>query len=176
MMFIEEAQFERIVRLLEEYEKNQQHISRRISRQLYQCQCTDRRESRYDYGNRNIPWENQRYRVSPEDERYPDESCDDCIRTDELCSLIDWLVMDIVHLEEEVVKWRAALYPYLSPEDADNLKSDIFDNLAERHTDEEIYQLYLRVMNRKSDPMESDEHSETMKRLRDGRDEESIRF
>ncbi|MCQ2511632.1 MAG: hypothetical protein MJ116_14340 [Lachnospiraceae bacterium] len=175
-MFIEEAQFERIVRLLEEYEKNQQLLSRRISRQLYRCQRTDRYENRLAYSVRNIPWEKQGYHLLSGEERYPDDSCDECTQLEELCTLVDCLVNDIVLLEEEMVRWRAALYPYLSPEDADCLRSDIFDNLAERHTDEDTYQLYLRVMNRTTDPMESEDHLETMKRLRDNRDETSIRF
>lgn len=88
--------------------------------------------------------------------------------------LIDSLVKDILTLEEEMIRWRQALLKHLSPIDAQNLKSDIYDNLARRYYDNECYQTYIKLAYDGVDPMESDEHSQMLIRLRDGIDETSV--
>lgn len=88
--------------------------------------------------------------------------------------LIDALVQDILSLEEEMVRWRQALMRHLSPIDAQNLKSDIYDNLARRHYDNECYQTYIKLLYNGVDPMESKEHCQMLRRLRDGIDETSV--
>lgn len=88
--------------------------------------------------------------------------------------LIDSLVKDILILEEEMIRWRQALLRYLSPLDAQNLLSDIFDNLAQRHYDDKTYQTYLQLLHNGQDPMESEEHTQLLWRLRNGEDETSV--
>lgn len=88
--------------------------------------------------------------------------------------LIDSLVKDILTLEEEMIRWRQALLKHLSPIDAQNLKSDIYDNLARRYYDNECYQTYIKLAYDGADPMESDKHCQMLRRLRDGIDETSV--
>ena len=100
--------------------------------------------------------------------------CDNCKDLSDCYILIDSLVQDILTLEEEMVRWRQALLKHLSPLDAQNLLSDIFDNLARRNIDNEAYQKYIKLAGYKEDPMESDEHTERLWRLRNGTDETSV--
>jgi hypothetical protein len=99
------------------------------------------------------------------------EFCQDLV---ESYLLVDSLVQDILSLEEEMVRWRQALLRHLSPIDAQNLKSDIYDNLARRYYDNECYQDYIKRMHDGKDPMESEEHSLMLQRLKEGMDETSV--
>lgn len=99
------------------------------------------------------------------------EFCQDLV---ESYLLVDSLVQDILSLEEEMVRWRQALLRHLSPIDAQNLKSDIYDNLARRYYDNECYQDYIKRMHNGKDPMESEEHSLMLQRLKEGMDETSV--
>lgn len=106
-----------------------------------------------------------------------DESCyctEPCQDITDCYMLIDSLVKDILTLEEEMVRWRQALLKHLSPIDAQNLKSDIYDNLARRYYDNECYQTYIKLAYDGVDPMESDAHCQILKCLRDGIDETSV--
>lgn len=106
-----------------------------------------------------------------------DESCyctEPCQDITDCYMLIDSLVKDILTLEEEMVRWRQALLKHLSPIDAQNLKSDIYDNLARRYYDNECYQTYIKRAYDGVDPMESDAHCQRLRRLRDGSDETSV--
>ena len=100
--------------------------------------------------------------------------CDQCKDLSDCYILIDSLVQDILTLEEEMVRWRQALLKYLSPLDAQNLLSDIFDNLARRNIDSEAYQKYIKLAGYREDPMESEEHTELLWRLRNGTDETNV--
>lgn len=102
---------------------------------------------------------------------YCDGSCQELVDS---YLLIDSLVQDILSLEEEMVRWRQALMKHLSPVDAQNLQSDIYDNLACRHYDNECYQKYVNRLYHGVDPMESEEHFRMLRRLRDGMDETSV--
>lgn len=103
-----------------------------------------------------------------------EDNCTDCRELRDSYLLIDLLVEDILKLEEEMVRWRQALLRYLVPIDAQNLKSDIYDNLACRHSDNKSYQTYLKMLYNEQDPMESDEHCQMLQRLQEGTDETSI--
>ena len=98
----------------------------------------------------------------------------ECRELHECYSLIDSLVNDILTLEEEMVNWRHALIRHLDPVTGQNLQSDIFDYLAQRHTDNDTYQAYLDAFGMDEDPMESDEHTQKLWRLAHGTDEESV--
>jgi len=83
-------------------------------------------------------------------------------------------VKDINDLEEKVVRWRQALIKYLSPQEAEGLRSDIFSNLTGNYADDEAYQLYIERLYGGQDPMENDDHINRMIRLCDGTDETTI--
>lgn len=102
------------------------------------------------------------------------EDCNNCKELSGCYMLIDFLVQDILTLEEETVRWRQALLKHLSPADAQNLLADIFDNMARRNYDNEAYQKYISLLGYKEDPMESKEHTELLWRLRNGTDETNI--
>lgn len=113
--------------------------------------------------------------INPEEDAYSIlNDCEQCNELSDCYILIDSLVQDILTLEEEMVRWRQALLKYLSPLDAQNLLSDIFDNLARRNIDSEAYQKYIKLAGYKEDPMESAKHTELLWRLRNGTDETSI--
>ncbi|PXV88417.1 hypothetical protein C8E03_108144 [Lachnotalea glycerini] len=103
-----------------------------------------------------------------------DCSCNNCQDLIKSYLLIDSLVQDILGLEEEMVRWRQALLRHLPPIDAQNLKSDIYDNLARRYYDNKSYQSYLKRMYNGQDPMESKEHNQMLHRLKEGTDETSV--
>lgn len=107
------------------------------------------------------------------DEPFPSD-CEGCDSLFQCYSLIDSLVRDILTLEEEMVNWRHALVRHLDEADAQNLQSDIFDYLAQRHYDQPAYQAYLRIFRQGVDPMESDEHVKKLWRLANGTDEDSV--
>ena len=138
-------------------------------------------------GNRNHPYElikvqgaktmnnNKTSIINSEEDAYMLlNDCDQCNELSDCYILIDSLVQDILTLEEEMVRWRQALLKYLPPLDAQNLMSDIFDNLACRNIDSEAYQKSIKLAGYKEDPMESEEHTELLWRLRNGTDETSV--
>ena len=112
--------------------------------------------------------------INSEEDIYSSYDCENCNELADCYILIDSLVQDILTLEEEMVRWRQALLKYLPPLDAQNLLSDIFDNLACRNIDSEAYQKYIKLAGYKEDPMESEEHTELLWRLRNGTDETSV--
>lgn len=170
-MYIDERKFDRINRLLEQHDDQHIRSMKELRRQIMYCMSENHRDMRMK--ERSILWEAGR----PADRMdYECEDCDECDLTYDLCQLIDSLVSDIIHLEEETVKWREALLPYLSTEDADGLRSDIFSDLASRHTDENVYEVYMRNCGIKVDRMEASEHLNRMRMLKNGMAEDTVRF
>lgn len=170
-MYIDERNFRRIRRLLEQNDEQHFHSMKELRRQITYCLQENRSHERA--GRDVFPWE---HTVTAEPTTYGEDDCEDCMILYDLCQLIDSLVTDIIHLEEETVKWREALLVYLPPEDADGLRSDILSDLAGRHTNEDMYELYMRLCGIRQDRMESSEHSDRMWRLKNGIDEETVRF
>lgn len=170
-MYIEERKFDRIIRLIEQYDDQHIRSIKELRRQIMYCINDSERYLRPVQDH--FPWESDRLVRHPE---YECEDCDECTITYDLCQLIDCLVSDIIHLEEETVKWREALLQYLPPEDAEGLRSDIFSDLACRHTDEAAYELYLRTCGIKTDRLEGSEHHERMRMLKNGMADDTVRF
>lgn len=170
-MYIDEKKFNRICRLIEQHDDQHIRSVKELRRQIMYCVGENQRDTRRN-GN-PVPWESYRSESGME---YECEDCDECDLTYDLCQLIDSLVSDIIHLEEETVKWREALLPYLSTEDADGLRSDIFSDLAGRHTDETVYEVYMRTCGIKTDRLEASEHLSRMRMLKNGIAEDTVRF
>lgn len=150
------------LRLLEQYDEHHHRIWRELWKNLQHCQDAAPTPA-------VCLWDD-------DEELYGDCDCDDCTYVEDFCLLVHSLVKDIAHLEEETVRWRQALIKYLPKQWADGLKSDIFDNLAGRHGGDPAYEIYLRQMGLRQDPLETREHTEKMCRLRDGIDETTVFF
>ena len=160
-MDMEKRYIQHALRLLEQYDESHHRIWKELWKNLQRYQSV-------------IP--ESAVHLWEADGIYGDEDCDDCAYVDDLCRLVHSLVRDIIHLEEEVVRWRQALVKYLPKQWAQGLQSDIFDNLAARHGGDPAYEAYLRHLGLKQDPMETQEHTEKMCRLRDGIDETTVFF
>ena len=96
-----------------------------------------------------------------------------CQKLSDSYDLINSLVMDILILEEEMVKWRYSHIPLINPYSARKIQSNIFNHLAERHTNNNAYKAYLDYCHIE-DPMESDDHILKLWHLAHGTDEDSI--
>ena len=121
------------------------------------------------------------------DHIYDDPSiCDDCPGCLTFCRLqplpeeedffclIDALVQEINSLEAEVVRTRQVLTEYLPECWADGLRQDIFCNLSRCFSgDSELYDRYMSYYYDGIDPMDNNEKTALMLRLRDGIDETS---
>lgn len=75
----------------------------------------------------------------------------------EFCQLIEYLILDIQHLEVEVVKTRYQLSQYLPTSDGTALLSDILSDLGGRYNGHPAYESYLELYHDNLDPMESEE-------------------
>lgn len=75
----------------------------------------------------------------------------------EFCKLVDSLIMDIQHLEKEVVKLRYELSGYLSAPEREALQCDILRDLAGRYAGTAAYDTYIQLFYNNQDPMASDE-------------------
>ncbi len=96
-----------------------------------------------------------------------------CQKLSDSYDLIDSLVRDILILEEEMVKWRYPLIPYLKPDYSRRLQDTIFSHLAKRHTNDSAYKAYLDHFDI-MDPMESADHVLKLWRLAHGDDGDSM--
>lgn len=109
-------------------------------------------------------------------ERGPADSLSDYPTMDDLLMLIDEMVKTIIGLEEELVRWRQVLLKYLSPEWAEGLRQDIFNNISRDFEGDPAYDLYVKLICNGIDPQQADEKIELMYRLANGIDETSITY
>ena len=86
----------------------------------------------------------------------------------EFCQLIEYLIHDIQHLEEEVVKTRYQLCQYLPSPAGTALFSDILSDLGGRYNGHPAYDSYLELYHDNLDPMESEEWVERILRAANG--------
>ncbi|MDO4650502.1 MAG: potassium channel protein [Eubacteriales bacterium] len=92
----------------------------------------------------------------------------------EFYALLDAMIEDILLLEEDLVRWRKALIPHLTPENAEGLQSDILDGLARNYEGMPAFDWFVREYCENKNPMENEEHCKRMGRLRKGIDESSV--
>lgn len=78
--------------------------------------------------------------------------------TDRICLLLDQMVMDIMMLEEELVRTRLELYQLLPEGEKSIYRCEILPNLAGRYYDHPLYQEYMELLHDGQDPMESEDH------------------
>ena len=86
------------------------------------------------------------------------------------------MIEEIKSLRAEVMRWRQVLIKYLSPEWADGLKQDIYNNIFHSFEYSAAYQSFVRNCCNGRDPLDNDEQSAFLARLRDGTDETSINY
>ena len=82
--------------------------------------------------------------------------------------LIEALISDIQHLEDEVVCTRYELSRYLPEKEHNLLHSDILANLGGRYAGSPAYDVFVRQWCNGTDPMDSDEWVEHIWRLAHG--------
>lgn len=75
----------------------------------------------------------------------------------EFCQLIEYLILEIQHLEIEVVATRFELSRHLDPPHGDNLRNEVLSDLGGRYFDHPAYTKYLELFHGGLDPMDSDE-------------------
>ena len=97
-----------------------------------------------------------------------------CSTIDDFIKLTDDMMADMLHLEEELVRWRQALIKYLPKDWAEGLRQDIFDGTPRDYAGDPAYDLYVQA--RGVDPQQTKEHHKLMRRLADGTDETSITY
>lgn len=82
--------------------------------------------------------------------------------------LIEALIADIQHLESEVVRMRYELSRYLPEKERNLLRSDILSNLGDRYAGNPAYDVFVREWCSGTDPMDTDEWVEHIRRLAHG--------
>lgn len=92
----------------------------------------------------------------------------------EFYTLIGSMVEDILLLEEDLVRWRKALIPHLTKQNAEGLQSDILDGMARNYEGIPAYDMFMQEYCNNKNPMENKEHCDRMTRLRRGIDETSV--
>ena len=86
------------------------------------------------------------------------------------------MIEEIKYLRAEVVRWRQVLIKYLPPDWADGLRQDIYDNIFQHFEDLDAYKYYVNSCCDGVDPLDNEEQSAFLARLRDGTDETSITY
>ena len=167
-MYIDLKSYERIGRLIEQCDEQHDRLMRMLRQQYQSCTMSGYRDQEQE----RLPAQ----KADPDELSYLMDECDSCSLADDLCYLIDQLVKDVIHLEEETVKWREALLSYLPEDEAEMLGADILSGLGRRYGGDPVYELYMRVCGHRVDPMEQCGHTKKMLRLRNGLDEDTIRF
>ena len=102
--------------------------------------------------------------------------CSICSSTHEYNRLTYEMIEEIKFLRAEVVRWRRVLIKYLDPGWADGLRQDIFDNIFQNFEDYDAYQWYINSCCNGVDPLDNEEQSALLARLKDGTDETSIDY
>ena len=110
-------------------------------------------------------------------ERYDDmDICSICSSIRDYNYLTYEMIEEIKYLRAEVIRWRQVLIKYLSPEWADGLRQDIFDNIFQHFEDLDAYKYYVNSCCNGIDPLDNKEQSAFLMRLKDGTDESSIKY
>lgn len=109
-------------------------------------------------------------------EQYRTECIPDCPVVYDFIRLTDEMINTITDLEEELVRWRQVLIKYLSPEWAEGLQQDIFNNISRDFEGDPAYDLYVKLACNGIDPQQDDAHVDLMYRLAEGTDETSITY
>ena len=92
---------------------------------------------------------------------------------DEVGHLLDQMIMDIQHLELEVVRARYKLSFYLSPPYDEYLRQEIFSSMGSRYGGDPVYDKYLSYcgLGEYDDAIDTPFHLKRMWRLAAGHDD-----
>lgn len=121
-----------------------------------------------------IPW-------APEDSENSNHSGEDVhgqpwepiFTLDEVSHLLDQMIMDIQHLELEVVRVRYKLSFYLSPPYGEYLRQEIFSSMGSRYSGDPVYDKYLSYcgLGEYDDAIDTPFHLKRKRRLAAGHDD-----
>lgn len=91
----------------------------------------------------------------------------------EVYQLLDQMVMDIQHLELEVIRARYKLSFYLSPPYDEYLRMEIFSGMGTRYGGDPVYDKYLSYcgLDEYEDAIDTSFHLERKRRLAKGHDD-----
>ena len=91
----------------------------------------------------------------------------------EVCDLIDKMIMDIQHLEVEVVRTRYKLSFHLDPPYDEYMRMELFSGMGSRYAGEPVYDEYLsfRGFCEYDDAIDTPFHVKRMQRLAEGHDD-----
>ena len=128
----------------------------------------------------DLPWETE----VPEDNKTP--CCDECngedvhgapweptLTIEEVSHLLDQMIMDIQHLELEVIRARYKLSFFLEPPFDEYLRMEIFSSMGTRYGGDPVYDKYLSHcgLSEYDDAIDTPFHLERKWRLAKGHDD-----
>ena len=126
-----------------------------------------------------LPWEEEVLDVpdlpdciAPASGEYGDPQ-ENSIDISTLSRLLDQMVMDIQHLELEVIRARYRLSFFLNPPYDKYLRSEIFSNMGTRYGGDPVYDRYLSYcgMGEYDDAIDTPFHAKRKQRLAAGHDD-----
>ena len=96
-----------------------------------------------------------------------------CFHIEEICQLLDEMIMDIQHLEVEVVRARYKLSFYLEPPYDEYLRMEIFNSMGGRYQGDPVFDEYLNYRGFKEyeDAIDTPFHVNRLNRLAKGYDD-----
>lgn len=102
-----------------------------------------------------------------------ESGCGSCCHMEDISTLLDQMIMDIQHLEIEVVRARYRLSFHLSPPYDEYLRAEIFSSLGGRYQGDPVYDKYLhyRGFPEYEDAIDTLFHVNRMQRLAKGFDD-----
>lgn len=127
-----------------------------------------------------LPWasEDLRHGESPEGtyccgEDVHGQTWEPTLTMDEVSHLLDQMIMDIQHLELEVVRARYKLSFYLSPPYDGYLRQEIFSSMGSRYGGDPVYDKYLSYcgLGEYDDAIDTPFHLKRKRRLAAGHDD-----
>ncbi len=128
----------------------------------------------------DLPWETKAFETENHTcgERYYGEAdygapCEPTFTIDEVSSLLDQMVMDIQHLELEVIRARYKLSCFLVPPYAEYLRAEIFSSMGTRYGGNPVYDQYLSYsgLGEYDDAIDTPFHLKRKRRLAAGYDD-----
>ena len=130
-----------------------------------------------------LPWDDEEKTVPGPDEEWEEDACppDDVqwnpweptLSIYDVSKLIDQMVMDIQHLELEIVRTRYKLSFHLEPPYDEYMRMEIFSGMGSRYGGDPVYDEYLslRGFGEYDDAIDTPFHVRRMQRLARGYDD-----
>ena len=128
----------------------------------------------------DLPWESEAPEIKNDacsDEYYGEDvhgaPWEPTLTIDEVSHLLDQMVMDIQHLELEVIRARYRLSFFLDPPYDKYLRAEIFSSMGTRYGGDPVYDRYLSYcgMGEYDDAIDTPFHAKRKQRLAAGHDD-----